>query len=229
MLCSQASGLTFRWCFFLIPWIRRPNVPPDFKKAIGGRPIMLLFNHTSMADPLIITSLLDLDSIKYCRTLLKKSLHDIPFFGGITQMTGHFPVYFKSDETGSFSVDREKQDRVTEEMEAHLKDGGTLCLFPEGQVNRNPTQLQTFRKGSFVLASKYQLPVWGCVVKGCSDIWPRGGYPGSPAKVEAHLFPIADPMTIKSNDELCALAEKTFQAEVDKLYKQEGQDGKKRS
>jgi len=168
-----------------------------------------------------------MDTIKYCRTLLKASLHKVPFFGGITQMTGHFPVYFISDDIGSFSVDREKMDRVMEEVEIHVKDGGTLCVFPEGQVNKDPVKLQTFRKGSFAIATKYQLPVWGCVIKGCSDIWPRGGYPGAPAKVEAHLFPIVDPNN-KSNDELCALAEKTFQAEVDKLYKKE-QDGKKRS
>jgi len=209
----------------LVPWIHLPKNVLNFKKAIGGRPIMILFNHTSMADPLVITALLDFDSIKYTRTLLKASLYDIPFFGGICKMTGHFPVWFKSGESGSFSVDRTKQDRVMEEVEAHVKSGGTLCLFPEGQINRTPAQLQSFRRGSFLIASKYQLPVWGCVIKGCDKLWPRAGYPGCPAKIEAHLFPIADPMSITTNEELCVLAEKRLQAEVDKLYKESKKQG----
>jgi len=219
MLCSQAAGIAFRWCFFLTPWISLPKTKLNFKKAISGRPIMILFNHTSMADPLVITALLDLDSIKYTRTLLKASLYAIPFFGAICKLTGHFPVYFKSGDTGAFSVEREKQDRVMDQVEAHVKSGGTLGVFPEGQINKNPLQLQAFRRGSFLIASKYQLPVWGCVLKGCDDIWPRASYPGSPSSVQAHLFPIADPMLVTSNDELCELAEKRFQEELDKVNK----------
>jgi len=135
-------------------------------------------------------------------------------------MTGHFPVHFTSAEDGKFSVDRSKQDRVMEMSEDHVKQGGTLALFPEGQINRDPSKLQAFRRGSFGLAFKYKLPVYGCVFKGIEDCWPRGvSIGGFPSKIECSLFPISDPIGSKSLEELVTLCETRMQAEVDKMYK----------
>lgn len=55
-------------------------------------------------------------------------------FGGICTAVGHFPVFFRGSKDGDFSVDREAQAKVTDDMNKFLGDNGGLLLFPEGQV-----------------------------------------------------------------------------------------------
>jgi hypothetical protein len=40
---------------------------------------------------------------------------------------------------------------VMEGVRAHVRQGGCLCVFPEGSVNREPCSLLPFRRGATVV------------------------------------------------------------------------------
>src|SRR5437870_3404128 len=67
------------------------------------------------------------------------------------RLGGHFTVYFKSEaKAGDFSVDKDAQEKVTQAIDEHVKEGGGLSFFPEGQINRIDSKvLQPFRRGAF--------------------------------------------------------------------------------
>jgi hypothetical protein len=54
----------------------------------------------------------------------------------VCRVCGHFPVHFKRDALGSFTLDKEKRALVAPRVEAHLAAGKVLAVFPEGQMNR---------------------------------------------------------------------------------------------
>lgn len=139
---------------------------------------IVLMNHASVSDAVIISYHASYAIRSSVRVVYKSSIAGIPLIGPCFVLGGHFPVYFKN--STSFSVD-ERQAEVTEKMDEFLKTGGRLMLFPEGQVNKNPEQLQPFRIGTFKLILKHQLPVYFLTMSGSQDLWPTtasvGGFP----------------------------------------------------
>ena len=63
----------------------------------------------------------------------------LPLLGTICRVCGHFPVHFKKDEVGKFTLDREKMAEVSPRVDEHLAAGKVLAIFPEGQVSTPPT------------------------------------------------------------------------------------------
>ena len=131
-------------------------------------------NHTSFLDAFVFTAYSPASYIINARTLMKDSLRRLPIFGSVFDRVGHFPVYFKSEEDGSFGVDAERQAPVNEEVHRHLEDGGRIALFPEGQVNKNVTTLMPFRNGTFSTVIRNKLPVFYVIMVGNEIVWPPG-------------------------------------------------------
>lgn len=102
-----------------------------------------------MLDSLLITALIPPEIARNLRSMIKLALFSEPVFGYICKAVGHFPVYFKGAKTGDFSVDKEKQAKVGEEVDAFIGSNGGLVVFPEGQLNPTPRTLQPFRRGAF--------------------------------------------------------------------------------
>ena len=177
-------------------------------------------NHSSQLDGFMFAATVPSKYIATMRTMAKAGLFKVPLFGTIMKDIGHFPVYFKSTEQGSFSVDKEKQMGVMEEVDAHLKSGGAVTLYPEGQINRtNARQLQTFRRGSLKMARSHNMQMWGFVVTDMDTAWPndKGAQGGHPATLFYRLFRIDDP----EEEDLaayCLDVEKQMQAELDDVY-----------
>ena len=69
----------------------------------------VLGNHTSFLDTVITVSKLPTTALRATRCYMSNSLFQLPLLGAICKANGHFPVYFKSDTAGKFSVDKEKQ------------------------------------------------------------------------------------------------------------------------
>lgn len=79
--------------------------------------------------------------------LFSTTLHRAARFGYICSAVGHFPVLFTSSKANDFSVDKEAQAKVTEQLDQFIGSGGGLMIFPEGQLNSTPRKLQQFRRG----------------------------------------------------------------------------------
>lgn len=117
------------------------------------------------------------------RTFMDSGLFKLPLLGTVCRSIGHFPVYFKSAEDGKFSVDKEKNAAVGARVDEHLAGGGWLCLYPEGQMNKDPDQLLVFRLGSMQKALDFDARVAFCVFHNCQGTWGRrskaGGMPAT--------------------------------------------------
>ncbi|KAG5487538.1 hypothetical protein LSCM1_07495 [Leishmania martiniquensis] len=129
-------------------------------------------NHTSFWDVYAFIGLTPLRHLLHIRTLMKASLRRIPIFGGVFNRVGHFPVYFTSDADSNFQVDKEKQAVMQKRVNAHLTSGGSLAVFPEGAINRNPRKLQAFRFGTFATIMEHRMETYYMVHEGGGKTWP---------------------------------------------------------
>jgi len=216
--CARIVGFCLRVCFTLHPFIQ-------VRAAQNWRELpkcaCVVMNHSSFLDGLVVAGLIPQYVIGRSRALLKAGLLNLPLFGTVCKMIGHFPVHFSSSKLGDFSVDKDKQAKVMADVHTHVQGGGVLFLFPEGQVNPKPPALQTFRRGAFGVVIEQQTPLWGLAIKGSEEVWPFGlpfgGYPGS---IEMSLFPIASAEEVKSMEVavLCDTAQAKMQQELNRLY-----------
>jgi 1-acyl-sn-glycerol-3-phosphate acyltransferase len=168
---------------------------------------VLLSNHTSFMDSLLIPSILPHKINFRIRTLYKHTLGQVPVFGPIMHRTGNFPVYFTRNESKSFTVDQAKQAVVTDMVEAHLVDDhGVLLLYPEGRINENPKQLLSFRRGTFKIVLEHKPTAVGMVIVGDNVSWPHDSpIGGFPADIFVKFFPIE--LDYDSNRELLQISE----------------------
>ena len=179
----------------------------------------LVLNHTSFWDAFLFVGVSPWQYIWNAKTLMKDSLKKLPVFGSIFDRVGHFPVYFKSDADGNFSVDKERQAPVSEAVNQHLKDGGRICLFPEGAVNKNPRKLLPFRRGTFGTIMEHKLPVYYFVTAGNEDTWPYSAAVGGlPADIVISVKKFTIDFEKDDAVQVATRLEAAMQAEVDVNY-----------
>ena len=98
-------------------------------------------------------------------------------------LSRHFPVGFTGTKDGDFSVDREAMAVTQARVDEHIKAGGVLVFFPEGQMNKDPTRIMDFRYGGMKKALQFDANIFMFLTCGLEHIWPRweqvGGFPGS--------------------------------------------------
>jgi 1-acyl-sn-glycerol-3-phosphate acyltransferase len=221
LLCAKAAWSA---TLFLSPWIRlKPAVDMDaqWKQLMKGlelsdqatsssRPTFILGNHTSFLDTMLTVTKMPSSLVQRARTYMAEYLFKLPILSTICHAIGHFPVYFNSSKDGDFGVDREKMAQVDSLVDEHLRAGGVLCFFPEGQMNKNPDQLMPLRYGGLKKALQCDARLWSFVTYGCNSVWPRkaqlGGFPGT---VSYSLRPLAP------NGCVALLAELRAQAETE--------------
>lgn len=194
-------GLSLRVCYWLNPQIKMTvefgtkadGTKYSWKDFKAGVSCAVLMNHTSFWDTFLYTCIVPASLLFRTRSLMKASLSKLPIVGYAFGNTGHFFVYFKSDEEGNFHVDQEKQAPQTKLLEAHLAKGGTLALFPEGAINKTPETLLPFRFGTFATIHQYRLPIFYMVCVGNQDTWPAkapvGGFPAD-IRIRIGGFPV---------------------------------------
>lgn len=193
--CVVWGACVFKTVLRLAPWIELRH-SGSWPAICNNAPVpIFVMNHTSFMDFFVFSAILPLDLLRtvFLRPVVQVKVLDYPFFGWAMRLCGAFPVHFIKNETGSFAVDKKKQDRVTNAMIQHIQNRGTLGICPEGQVSRSPpTPLQTFRRGSFNLVVEHDLPVWSIVMLGCHNAWPRdewiGGLPSTIIVSTCYLY-----------------------------------------
>jgi 1-acyl-sn-glycerol-3-phosphate acyltransferase len=192
-------------------WVRRVNATPGAWKPLiadlsaneaavkaGGkrRPIYILSNHCSFLDAMLLVVHFPSTVLWRTRVFFSSHVMKAPFFGTIVRSQGHFPVWFKSDANGKFSVDKDKMAKVEEEVLAHGRGGGVLSLFPEGNINRtgDTSVLQTFRHGTFKRALEEDAVIWFFVMHGNENAWPASkGFALEPARIGYGLYSVFEP------------------------------------
>ncbi len=106
---------------------------------------MLVANHTSMLDIMLMLAIVKNPFV----FVGKKELVKIPLFGFFYKRT-------------CILVDRnspKSRMEVYERAQKRLKQGLSICIFPEGGVPDESIVLDEFKDGAFRLASEHQIPI----------------------------------------------------------------------
>ncbi|CAE7353184.1 HET-E1 [Symbiodinium natans] len=191
-ICLVLTQVSWKMALFFCPWIsisHDDETEAEWRgmqqkmEGVTDHPLMVLGNHASFLDVIVATCAMPTSVLTRCRTYMDAHLFNMPLVSTICRSVGHFPVYFISDRDGVFKVDKEKNEKVDQEVDKHLQAGGWLCFYPEGQCNREPDQLLPFRFGGMKKALEFDARMISVVCHGNTVVWPRklqmGGFPGS--------------------------------------------------
>lgn len=121
--------------------INKENLP------LNGQ-YLLVSNHRSIIDPLIIEIALEKTSI-HGFWVSKKELFNSFFFGSFTR------------NAGSILLDRDAPNMTPffKNLKSVVKEGHSIYIFPEGTRNKENTPLSSFKEGARIIALKNRLPI----------------------------------------------------------------------
>jgi 1-acyl-sn-glycerol-3-phosphate acyltransferase len=161
-------------------------------------PHLFVANHQSFVDIWALTVVLP-DSARY---VAKAELFRIPIFGWAMLAAGFIPIARSHRSKAIASLDR---------AAAHVRDGLSIVLFPEG--TRSPDgRLQPFKKGAFHLALAAGAPIVPVAIRGSFAILPPRSIRVRPGPVEVRFEPPVDvtPFLPSDHDGLLTLVHRTI-------------------
>lgn len=120
-ISSYLSCFIARIIFYLNPHIQVKDLS-NWHLVQNNGPNVFLINHTSPIDAFLFAAMVPLKYAAKIRTLFKAELFEVPFLGEITRYCGHFPVYFTKSELNNFSIDKQKQNEVIENIKSHFQE-----------------------------------------------------------------------------------------------------------
>lgn len=178
-----AKVILFGMGFF--PRIKREQIP------IKEKSYMFVANHTSMADIMLM-----LYAVKNPFVFVgKKELGKIPLFGFFYKRT-------------CILVDRKSaisRKNVFDAAQERLREGLSICIFPEGGVPEDETIiLDEFKDGAFRLAIDYGLPIVPITFHDTKKRFSYTFLSGSPGKmrVKMHNFIFTENESIENKRNL---------------------------
>jgi len=140
-----------------------------------GKSYMLISNHTSMTDIMLMLYVVKDNPFVFVG---KKELAKLPIFGFFYKRT-------------CILVDRgssKSRKEVFDQAQERLKQGLSICIFPEGGVpNDKSVVLDQFKDGAFRLAIDHQIPIVPMSFYDNKKRLPYDFFNGSPGKMRAKV------------------------------------------
>lgn len=153
----------------LLRWLYNIKVVFENKEALPkDKKFLLVLNHQSMLDPIVVISCLKGYNLAY---IVKDSLIKVPFVGRYLHAAGFIPI------------DRKNNRKALENILVGIKrleQGEPLAIYPEGTRSKGPN-VKEFRDGAFKPALKAKAPIVVMAIDGFYK--KRTGIPFVPAKV----------------------------------------------
>ncbi len=144
----------------LMTWIALVRVTVRGRENIAsGRSYVFVANHQSAFDIFSIYGWLG-HNFKW---MMKLSLRKVPLVGFACEKAGHIFVERKNPAGIR---------RTMEYAERQLKKNMSVVVFPEGSRSANG-KIAAFKRGAFMLATEFNLPVVPISVNGAYDVMPR--------------------------------------------------------
>jgi len=162
----------------------------DVHRLATGRPIVIVANHGSYLDSVVLMATLPVDFV----FVANHKLAAIPFFGLAVRKAGHLVV----DRTRAAA----RRACVLEMIET-LRRGRSLVVFPEGTRHRG-NELLPFRLGAFRAAVEVGCPIVPVTINGTTDIWPPGTWLMHRGAVDIAVQHAVEPVA-KSRNEVVRL------------------------
>ncbi|MEI6049754.1 MAG: lysophospholipid acyltransferase family protein [Bacteroidota bacterium] len=130
------------------------------EKAVTGATYMIISNHQSMLDILL------LNCLRYKFKWISKIENiNLPFLGWYLRMAGYITVNRGNEESKAEML--EKSYRC-------LKRGISIMIFPEGTRSLNQ-EIGFFKRGAFQLAIQAEVPILPILIDGTGGILPKHG------------------------------------------------------
>ncbi|MBP3299840.1 MAG: 1-acyl-sn-glycerol-3-phosphate acyltransferase [Muribaculaceae bacterium] len=111
--------------------------------------------------------------------LMKKSLEKVPVVGATCRYAGHVFV----DDSSIAGIKETISD-----AEKTLKEGMSLVIFPEGSRTYDG-RMRPFKRGAFMLAAEFNLPVVPIAIDGAFKAMPRTTYNVTPCTIRLTIHP----------------------------------------
>jgi fatty-acyl-CoA synthase len=153
----------------------------------GTAPKILVSNHTSYADVLVLVAGLGVDY----RFVSKSEIARMPFFGTFLRKLGHL-VFDRSS----------TQARLAEaaEIENELRSGISIFIFPEGTFTRSDG-VRPFQLGAFKAAVDTQIPLVPIALRGTRQLLRDGTWLPRPSRITITILPPMIPSPNMPTDE----------------------------
>lgn len=156
------------------------------QKLIKGKSYMIVANHTSMTDIMLMLVLIKNPFV----FVGKKELVKIPLFGFFYKRT-------------CILVDRnssKSKNEVFKRAQDRLNQGLSICIFPEGGVPDDESiLLDEFKDGAFRLAIEHQIPIVPVVFADNKERFSYTFLSGSPGKMRARILPFIETAGLTSD------------------------------
>ncbi|NER09865.1 1-acyl-sn-glycerol-3-phosphate acyltransferase [Muriicola jejuensis] len=158
-----------------------PNIRYE-DKLIRGKSYMLIANHTSMLDIMLM--------LKVSRNPFvfvgKKELVNIPIFG----------FFYKRV---CIMVDRDNSNSrmgVYRRAQRRLDQGLSICIFPEGGVPPEDVILDQFKDGAFKLGISHKIPIVPMIFFDAKKRFPFSLNKGGPGRLKVTVYPFIQTETL---------------------------------
>ena len=200
-LLSRTGNLAFSisklWAYTMLAVSFVRTEIKNKAKILKGTSYIIISNHQSLYDIIALVTAL---GIQY-RWFIKKEVLKIPIFG--------YALYASRN----IFIDRSNTARAIESINKgidRLPNGVSIMVFAEG--TRSPDgQIHEFKKGGFVTAVRWKIPILPVTVNGSRRVLPKGSLVVKPGNIQVV---IGDPIDTSdyTNDTVQELIDKTRQA-----------------
>lgn len=154
----------------------RDELPARHPSGSADRPLVVVVNHTSGVDPLLIQAALPFEVRWVMAEDMRTNRHQ--WFWEFARI---------------IFVDREAGEALSlREALRHLRIGGTLGVFPEGAIERPPRRLLPFKDGVGFLIARSRALVLPAIVEGTPQARSAWGALFRPSRSRVRFLPLLD-------------------------------------
>ena len=175
------------------------------EKAVRGKTYVIISNHQSMLDILLIFYL------RYrFKSVSKIENTKIPVLGWYIRMADYITVDRINEQSKSGMLDKSLKC---------LKDGTSLMIFPEG-TRTNKNEIGRFKRGAFLLAIQAEIPILPVIIEGTGLIFAKDNLIFSWGKrITMKVLDPVEPSSFgtQDNDELALRLRSLMNSELKKL------------
>ena len=162
-------------------WVKKANAFPE-----EGKSFMLIANHTSYIDVMVILRLRKTPFV----FVGKKELVNIPIFGFLYKRAAI--MVDRSSSKSRFGVYGRAQKVIAK--------GYSVCIFPETDYIDESIVLNPFKQGAFKLAIEHKLPILPMAFLDCKRKFPWHTSHGFPGDLRAKALEIILTSNLKETD-----------------------------
>jgi 1-acyl-sn-glycerol-3-phosphate acyltransferase len=137
------------------------------------RPYVLVMNHCSHWDPIILWAYYP----DFFNFMIKDSLHRVPFFGAMSELSGNIPLKRDGNDVAALK-----------QAMRRIKSGYNLGFFAEGTRSENGL-LQPFKEGAVSLAARMRVPIVPVHIWGTYQVLKKHSWLIRSAPVQINILP----------------------------------------